>query len=380
MKNLVMPRAFFPPFVGMLCLLTSASPGLPGTPGSADQASSQSAAAEDFPGPILYLTLMLSRDRTIQSELHLDRNQIGAIEAAAAEVDLPLWQLRDVAPQDAAERVIVLRSQFQQKLTASLTSAQLARLSQLVLQARAPKAFSSAEIALRLGLSSDKRRQLQDVAQQVEKEIEHSDKKNGEKPAAEQARLRTKLRTAGQKKMLDLLTNQQRSDLSRLLGEPFDLSQVRQLACIAPELRNVEEWLNTQPLTLKGLRGKVVVVHFWAFGCINCVHNLPHYQSWHEKFPQRELIILGIHTPETESERSIENLRRKVSEYNIAYPVAFDAASENWKSWANNMWPSVYLIDKQGYVRNWWYGELNWQGARGEEFLRKKIEGLLAEK
>jgi thiol-disulfide isomerase/thioredoxin len=188
------------------------------------------------------------------------------------------------------------------------------------------------------------------------------------------------LRTAGQKKVLDLLTREQQSNLAGLLGNPFDLSHVRQVACIAPEIRNVEGWLNTEPLTLKELRGKVVVVHFWAFGCINCVHNLPHYQAWHARFPRQELTILGIHTPETESERSIDNLRGKVDEYKIAYPVAFDAASENWKAWANNMWPSVYLIDKQGYVRNWWYGELNWQGGHGEEFMRKKIEELLAEK
>ena len=380
MTNLIMPRIFFRSFVGLICLLMSAYSGLAAAPGKAPQASSQSATAEDLSGPVLYLRVMLSRDRAIQSELRLDRNQIEAIERAAAEVDLPLWQLRDVSPQNAAEKVLSLRSRFQQELAASLTTAQLARLSQLVLRARGSKAFSSPEIAQRLGVSSDKLGQLQDVAQQTEKDIEQSDKKNGDKPSAEQMRLRARLRTAGQKKVLDLLTREQQSNLAGLLGNPFDLSHVRQVACIAPEIRNVEGWLNTEPLTLKELRGKVVVVHFWAFGCINCVHNLPHYQAWHARFPRQELTILGIHTPETESERSIDNLRGKVDEYKIAYPVAFDAASENWKAWANNMWPSVYLIDKQGYVRNWWYGELNWQGGHGEEFMRKKIEELLAEK
>jgi hypothetical protein len=90
--------------------------------------------------------------------------------------------------------------------------------------------------------------------------------------------------------------------------------------------------------------------------------------------------IIGIHTPETESERSLDNLRRNVTERGIKYPVAFDAASKNWQAWANNMWPSVYLIDKRGQVRAWWYGELNWQGGHGEEQMRKKIEELVAEK
>jgi thiol-disulfide isomerase/thioredoxin len=379
MTNFIIRQAIFRSFVGLVSLVTSALPGLAAAPGKAPAASSQS-TAEDLPGPLLYLTIMLSRDRTIQSELRLSRSQTEAIEGAVAEVELPLWQLRDVSPQDAADRVLALRAQFQQKLVANLTAVQLLRLNQLVLQARGSKAFSSQEIAQRLSLTSENRRRLQDVAQQLEKEIEQSDKKNADKSAAEQSRLRTKLWTAGHKKILDLLTDEQQSDLAKLLGKPFDLSHVRQAACLAPEIRDVESWLNTEPLTLKELRGKVVVVHFWAFGCINCVRNLPHYQAWHEKFPPKELTIIGIQTPETESERSIDNLRRKVDEYRIAYPVAFDAASENWKAWANNMWPSVYLIDKQGHVRNWWYGELNWQGARGEEFLRNKIEELLAEK
>jgi peroxiredoxin len=380
MTIVIMPRVFLRSFVGLVSLVTSAFPGLAAAPGKAPTASSQSTAAEDLPGPVLYLTIMLARDRTIQSELRLNRDQSESIEAAAAEVDLPLWQLRDVSPQNVAERVLSLRSQFQQKLAAHLTAAQRVRLNQLVLQARGSKAFSSQEIAQRLGLPSAKRRQLQEVWQQSEKEIEQSNKKNADKPAAEQTRLRTKLLTAGHKKILDLLTKEQQSELDELLGKPFDLSHIRQVACIAPEIRNVEGWLNTESLTLKELRGKVVVVHFWAFSCINCVHNLPHYQAWYEKFPRQELAIIGIQTPETESERSIDNLSRKVDEYKIAYPVALDATSENWKAWANNMWPSVYLIDKQGQVRNWWYGELNWQGGHGEEFMRKKIEELLAEK
>ena len=117
-----------------------------------------------------------------------------------------------------------------------------------------------------------------------------------------------------------------------------------------------------------------------AFGCINCVRNLPHYQSWYDKFSKTDLTILGIHTPETESERSLDNLKANVKERGIQYPVVFDAPSETWKAWGNNMWPSVYLIDKRGQVRYWWYGELNWEGAKGEEFMRQKIAELIAEK
>ena len=92
------------------------------------------------------------------------------------------------------------------------------------------------------------------------------------------------------------------------------------------------------------------------------------------------MAIIGIHTPETARERSVENLRAKTRELGIEYPVAFDQQAANWRAWGNSMWPSVYLVDRQSRVRAWWYGELNWQGARGEETVRKKIAELLAER
>ena len=164
------------------------------------------------------------------------------------------------------------------------------------------------------------------------------------------------------------------------MGEPFDPDRVTWVGVVAPELRAVGTWFNTPPLTLEGLRGKVVVLHFWTFGCINCVHNLPHYQSWHQRFSNSQLEVVGIHTPETENERSLDNVRGAIAERAIEYPVALDLAAENWKAWGNSVWPSVYIVDKKGRVRYWWYGELNWNGVKGEEFMRRKIEGLLAEK
>ncbi len=165
-----------------------------------------------------------------------------------------------------------------------------------------------------------------------------------------------------------------------MFGRRFDLSSVTHVGCVAPEIRDVEAWINSPPLTLAALRGKVVVVHFWAFGCINCVHNLPHYQGWYEKFSKSDVTIIGIHTPETPTERDLDNLRANVKQRDIQYPVAFDLKAENWKAWGNNVWPAVYLIDRRGQVRAWWYGELNWQGAKGEESMRQRIEALLAEK
>ena len=113
---------------------------------------------------------------------------------------------------------------------------------------------------------------------------------------------------------------------------------------------------------------------------MNCKRNYPWYRGWHEKYSDKGLTVVGIHTPETDGEKKIDAVREKVKENDIQYPVAVDNDWKNWDAWTNAVWPSMYLIDKQGFVRSWWYGELNWQGAEGEKIMREKIEELLAEK
>lgn len=92
------------------------------------------------------------------------------------------------------------------------------------------------------------------------------------------------------------------------------------------------------------------------------------------------MVVLGVHTPETDGEKKLDSVRQKVKEHEIKYPVAVDGAGKTWQAWGNRYWPSVYLIDKQGYVRYRWDGELNWKDVRGEKLMRQRIEKLLAEK
>lgn len=148
----------------------------------------------------------------------------------------------------------------------------------------------------------------------------------------------------------------------------------------APEFAEISEWINTRPLTMKDLRGKVVVIHFWTFGCINCIHNLPHYQAWQKDFAGQDLVIVGIHTPETDEEKKAENVRENVKKREIVYPIAIDGSATMWKAWGTRWWPSVALVDRNGEVRYTWEGELNWEEKKGEEWMRKRIEELLAER
>lgn len=148
-----------------------------------------------------------------------------------------------------------------------------------------------------------------------------------------------------------------------------------------PELeeRPAADWINSPPLKLSDLRGEVVVLHFWTFGCSNCQHNMPALKAWQNRFAKKGVTIIGVHTPETPRDRKIDNVRRAVTEYGLKYPIVFDKQAKIWRAWDNRLWPSTYLIDKQGFVRYRWDGEFNWNNAKGEAVMRNKIEQLLAE-
>ena len=106
---------------------------------------------------------------------------------------------------------------------------------------------------------------------------------------------------------------------------------------------------------------------------------MPHFKSWNEAFGSKGLVVIGIHTPETAQEKDLSTVRKKVKELGVTYPVVIDAKAECWNSFGTAWWPSLFLVDKKGFVRQWWYGELNGKEDKGEERFRKKIEELLAE-
>jgi thiol-disulfide isomerase/thioredoxin len=356
--------------IGLACSAASADPKASAT----DEQSSGDAVVETPALP--YLTLMLVRDPAVHKELRLDQRQVQRIEATIAKVDQRFWILRDVPVATCGQELDRLLQQLRGGLREILTVDQRARLEQIVLQARGLKALASADLADRLKLSTGQIASIRKLVATPSDMPADDSRTTHDKVKASQAS-----GVSSQSRQIhSLLSAEQSSQLASLVGQPFDLTQVRRIGCQAPELKGAEAWLNSEPLTLESQRGKVVAVHFWAFGCINCIRNLPHYQGWYESFPTSQLTIIGIHTPETEREKQIDNLRKDVLDRGIKYPVIFDAAAENWKAWGNHTWPSVYLIDKQGRVRYWWYGELNWQGADGEQFMRKKLQELLAEK
>ncbi len=130
---------------------------------------------------------------------------------------------------------------------------------------------------------------------------------------------------------------------------------------IAPELTNTI-WINAEnPLRLADLRGKVVIIEMWTFGCINCRNVIPNLIDWHDKYSADGLVIIGNHYPEFEHESDLSNLKQAVIDLGIPYAVAEDNLGETWKAYNTHYWPSLYLIDKRGHIRYTHFGEGKYQ-------------------
>lgn len=141
----------------------------------------------------------------------------------------------------------------------------------------------------------------------------------------------------------------------------------------APELILGGQWFNSPPLTLEELRGKVVVIDFWTYTCINCIRTLPYIERWHETYKDKGLVIIGVHTPEFEFEKNPENVKKAIKDFGLTYPVMQDNDYETWNAYLNRYWPAKYFIDKNGRVRWTHFGE----GAYDES--EAMIQKLLAE-
>lgn len=141
----------------------------------------------------------------------------------------------------------------------------------------------------------------------------------------------------------------------------------------APNFTGITTWLNSEPLTMEQLKGKVVLIDFWTYTCINCIRTLPYVTSWYEKYKDDGLVVIGVHTPEFEFEKNTANVEDAIKRFEITYPVAQDNDFATWRAYNNRYWPAKYLIDKDGVVRRFHFGE-------GEyEETEKAIQLLLKE-
>jgi cytochrome c biogenesis protein CcdA/thiol-disulfide isomerase/thioredoxin len=165
-----------------------------------------------------------------------------------------------------------------------------------------------------------------------------------------------------------------RSEIDELLGRRghFAENKLEDYGA-APEFTGIALWLNSKPLSVAALRGKVVLIDFWTYSCINCLRTLPYVKGWDAAYRADDLVVVGVHTPEFAFEHSAANVRRAVKSSGIDYAVALDNDYGTWDAWANQYWPAKYLIDRNGHVRYAHFGEGKY--AETEDVIRT----LLAE-
>lgn len=124
-----------------------------------------------------------------------------------------------------------------------------------------------------------------------------------------------------------------------------------------PELVEITGWVNTEPFTLQQLQGKVVLIDFWTYSCINCIRTLPYLKDWYAKYKDKGLVIVGVQTPEFEFEKNTENVREAAKRFGLEYPIAVDGKLKTWQNFNNHYWPTHYLVDQEGLVRSFHLGE-----------------------
>ncbi len=140
-----------------------------------------------------------------------------------------------------------------------------------------------------------------------------------------------------------------------------------------PDLSGASSWLNSKPLTREDLKGKVVLIDFWTYSCINCLRTLPYVKSWAEKYKLDGLVVIGVHTPEFAFEKIVSNVQNSLKDLEITYPIALDSDYKIWNAFKNSYWPAHYFVDRQGRIRHHHFGEGEYQESE------KIIRDLLAE-
>ena len=125
----------------------------------------------------------------------------------------------------------------------------------------------------------------------------------------------------------------------------------------APDFDGIKAWINSKPLKMEELRGKVVLVDFWTYSCINCIRTLPYLKRWHEKYADKGLVVIGVHSPEFQFEGEKANVADAVKKFGIEYPVALDSDMRVWAAYDNHYWPAKFLVDREGYIAFAHFGE-----------------------
>jgi thiol-disulfide isomerase/thioredoxin len=351
----------------------------------APAAANKPAAAPLPADPAAYVPqvlLPLLHAAQVQTEIGIEGATLGQLEQLFATVDGDWWRARNLPQAEQRAAIAKVEKAVKTWLKESLPREKLLRLADLERRAQGGRVLLREDVADVVGLEPAQSEKLLAAARATEsaaaalgRVFQTGGGQGDLEKAALQAARERELKLPG-----DLLSEEQQKRWRELAGAPFDTVTLDRIYPMAPQIAPSDTWINAKPLTLADLRGKVVILHFYAFECVNCRRNLPIYAELHRAFADKGVVVIGVQTPETEAEKDPGKVIAAAKDEGIEYPVVFDGDSATWKAWGNTMWPTVYVIDQQGYLRVWWQGELQWQGAKGDEVIRGAVEKLLGGK
>jgi len=322
----------------------------------------------------------LLHEPAVEKELVRTPTQSQQFRGLLDELDAKFFPLRNKPNDEAAKGAAEILGDATSRLETLLSEPQFRRFVEIQTRQQGTTALLRAGMTTLMNYTPQQKERLETVISETLSATRELEKRvgNGE-PREPLEKEYSELKRDELRKVTGILTPTQRSLWQKTLGRDFDLTTLGRPAFRAPELVDSGDWLNSAPLTIKALAGKVVVVHFYAFGCSNCINNYPTYLDWQRRFRDKDVVIIGIHTPETAAEQDSASVKTKAGNAGFEFPVLIDRTKANWNAWGNSMWPSVYLVDKRGYLRHFWPGELKWKGATGDQWMRERIEELLAE-
>lgn len=321
--------------------------------------------------------LQIVRDPVIHEEIKVTSEQVAALLNVTDSFDGRWISSRNLSNVDQQRIVRELTEQLNRALESILLTEQRERLRQLEWQGLGTRALLVSELMERLRIDPGSRARMRAFAMETDAVVKNLEASwsNGEQVAELAEKLR-RAQEREQKGILGCLAPSQLKAFEEARGKPFDFTRLRRTNPRAPEFvaSAKEFWMCGEPRVMEELRGKIVVLHFFSDQFAGCRENLPSYSAWQKDFGDAGVVVVGILTPFEGDQRDSTKVRADLEALGISYPVLFDPEWMNWNAWGNQTWPTVYLIDHEGFVKNFWEGELGFEGAEGDKEFRKWIQ------
>ncbi len=324
--------------------------------------------------------LKLARSIEGQKEMGVTQAQTTSIDALIRELDGD-WATNH-PPGEVEQHPVMARleDRLASGLRKHLGDPGLRRLRQLELQAQGGRALLREEVARFLDLTPEQRRKLNALVAQTDQVALQAGKTvQAGTPDAALFESWKRLRAAEDVAAPRLLNAEQSNRWRDAVGRRMDTTKFQRTQPMVPEFPPGAIWIDDKSTTMTRLRGKVVLVHFYAFQCHNCQANFRTYNRWVKSLRDLGVEMVGIQTPETEAEKDRNRVTEAAHRCEFGFPVQLDLENQSWKAWGNSIWPTIYVVDQRGYLRYAWVGELYWQGARGDQAIEGWVRRLLAD-